>query len=39
LGLAVAASIHVALYVQFSNVYLTAQWVGSCSHLLYATKK
>lgn len=38
-GLVVAASIHVALYVQFFNVYLSANWVGSFKHLLYVTKK
>jgi hypothetical protein len=39
LGLAVAASIHVPLYVQFSNTYLAAKWVGSFTHLLCTTKK
>jgi hypothetical protein len=39
-GLVVVASIHMALYVQFSNVYvyLNAKWVGSCKYLLYVIK-
>jgi len=29
----VEASIHVALYVHFSSVYINPKWIGSCKHV------
>jgi len=39
LHLAVVASIHVVLYIQFSSVYLSPKWIRSCKHMVFANKK
>ena len=39
LHLAMAASVHVTLYIQFYSVYLNSKLIGSCEHVVYSKKK
>ena len=39
LHLAVVASLHVVLYIEFSSVYLSSKWIRSCKHMVFANKK
>jgi hypothetical protein len=39
LHLALVASVHVVLDIQFSSVYLSPKWTRSCKHMVYAKKK